>query len=66
MPMKRLAPLILFLVLVMGGGVAIGFLTAPGEWYAGLGALVAAPAEFLAYAPLYEVAGGRPREKSRH
>jgi tryptophan-rich sensory protein len=34
--MKRLAPLILFLVLVMGGGVAIGFLTAPGEWYAGL------------------------------
>jgi tryptophan-rich sensory protein len=36
MPMKRLAPLILFLVLVMGGGVAIGFLTAPGEWYAGL------------------------------
>ncbi|MFZ1963606.1 MAG: TspO/MBR family protein [Roseiarcus sp.] len=34
--MKRLGPLILFLVLVTGGGLAIGFLTAPGEWYAGL------------------------------
>jgi len=36
MPMKRLGPLILFLVLVTGGGLAIGFLTAPSEWYAGL------------------------------
>jgi benzodiazapine receptor len=25
-----------FLLLVMGGGVATGILTAPGEWYAGL------------------------------
>ena len=25
-----------FLVLVIGGGLAIGYLTAPGEWYAGL------------------------------
>ena len=31
----RLA-LALFLLLVAGGGLAIGFLTAPGEWYAGL------------------------------
>lgn len=28
--------LIPFLVLVVGGGLTIGFLTAPGEWYAGL------------------------------
>jgi benzodiazapine receptor len=28
--------LALFLVVVVGGGLAIGFLTAPGEWYAGL------------------------------
>lgn len=28
--------LILFLVLVVGGGLAIGYLTAPGEWYAQL------------------------------
>lgn len=34
--MNRAIPLILFLVLVIGGGLAIGFLTAPGEWYAGL------------------------------
>lgn len=26
----------LFLLLVMGGGIAIGTLTVPGEWYAGL------------------------------
>ncbi|MDE1150763.1 MAG: tryptophan-rich sensory protein [Azospirillaceae bacterium] len=28
--------LVLFLVLVLGGGLAIGFLTAPGAWYASL------------------------------
>jgi translocator protein len=28
--------LIVFLVLVVGGGLAIGYLTAPGEWYARL------------------------------
>lgn len=32
---RRLA-LALFLFLVVGGGLAIGFLTAPGDWYAGL------------------------------
>lgn len=32
---RRLA-LVLFLFLVVGGGLAIGFLTAPGDWYAGL------------------------------
>ncbi|WP_407338492.1 tryptophan-rich sensory protein [Methylocapsa polymorpha] len=34
--MKRFVPLTLFLPLVVGGGPAIGFLAAPGEWYAGL------------------------------
>jgi tryptophan-rich sensory protein len=34
--MNRTLSLILFLLLVLGGGLAIGFLTAPGEWYAGL------------------------------
>ena len=34
--MNRYLPLILFLVLVLGGGLLLGFLTAPGEWYAGL------------------------------
>jgi tryptophan-rich sensory protein len=34
--MSRGPALILFLVLVVGGGLAIGFLGAPGEWYAGL------------------------------
>ena len=34
--MKQWIALILFLVLVVGGGLTIGALTAPGEWYAGL------------------------------
>lgn len=34
--MNRYASLILFLVLVLGGGLVLGFLTTPGEWYAGL------------------------------
>ena len=33
--MKQLS-LILFLLLVVGGGLAIGYATAPGEWYAQL------------------------------
>ena len=34
--MNRYLSLALFLLLVVGGGLAIGFFTAPGEWYAGL------------------------------
>jgi tryptophan-rich sensory protein len=34
--MNRIIPPILFFALVVGGGLAIGFMTAPGEWYAGL------------------------------
>jgi tryptophan-rich sensory protein len=35
-PINRALSLILFLVLVLGGGFLLGFLIAPGEWYAGL------------------------------
>ena len=31
--MKNLGFFLLFLIVVMGGGIAIGTLTAPGEWY---------------------------------
>ena len=34
--MNRTVSLILFLVLAVGGGLAIGYLSAPGEWYAQL------------------------------
>jgi len=34
--MSRSQALLLFLVLVVGGGLAIGYITLPGEWYAGL------------------------------
>ena len=34
--MHRFISLALFLVLALGGGLLIGFLNEPGEWYAGL------------------------------
>lgn len=34
--MKRILPLILFLILVVGGGWLIGMETRPGEWYESL------------------------------
>lgn len=34
--MKQLPALALFIALVLGGGLAIGYVTAPGEWYAEL------------------------------
>ena len=36
MQMKQLTTLLLFLIGVMGGGILIGILTAPGDWYAAL------------------------------
>lgn len=33
---RKWVSLVLFLVLVAGGGLVIGFVTAPGDWYAGL------------------------------
>ncbi|MGE0232119.1 MAG: TspO/MBR family protein [Flavobacteriaceae bacterium] len=34
--MNKTGSLIVFLVIVIGGGLTIGYLTAPGEWYQGL------------------------------
>ena len=34
--MKSMGSFLLFLCVVMGGGIAIGTLTAPGDWYANL------------------------------
>lgn len=34
--MNRILSLFLFFALVLGGGLALGFLTEPGEWYAAL------------------------------
>jgi benzodiazapine receptor len=34
--MRRHSSLILFLSLVLGGGLVIGYLTQPGDWYSGL------------------------------
>jgi tryptophan-rich sensory protein len=46
--------LVLFLLLVVGGGLAIGFLTASGEWYAGLAKPAFNPPDWL-FAPAWTV-----------
>lgn len=52
--MNRYVSLILFLILVLGGGLGLGFLTAPGEWYAGLAKPSFNPPAWL-FAPVWTV-----------
>ncbi|MER9461079.1 tryptophan-rich sensory protein [Mesorhizobium sp. M0387] len=69
--MQRYVSLLLFLLLVLGGGLLIGYATLPGEWYAALAKppfnppnWVFAPAWTLLYV-LIAVAGWRTWEREQ-
>jgi tryptophan-rich sensory protein len=69
--MQRLASMTLFVLLVVGGGLAIGSFTIPGEWYAGLAKPAFNPPNWI-FAPVWTllyvliaVAGWRIFERHR-
>jgi tryptophan-rich sensory protein len=51
---QRFALLVPFLAVVVGGGLVIGFATAPGEWYAGLAKPAFNPPAWL-FAPVWTI-----------
>jgi tryptophan-rich sensory protein len=70
--MNRHRSLILFLALVLGGGLFLGFLTAPGTWYAGLTKPAFNPPAWV-FGPVWTalyiliaVAGWRLWQRDRH
>jgi tryptophan-rich sensory protein len=69
--MKSIVTLALFILLVLGGGTAIGLYTLPGDWYAGLNKPWFNPPNWLfgpAWSVLYiliAIAGWRIWEKHR-
>ena len=69
--MRRWIVLALFLIVVVGGGMAIGIATVPGEWYAGLQKPVITPPDWVfasAWTILYiliAIAGWRTFERDK-